>query len=71
LILTVYVLLTYIITGTNDWIVGRLGRSLRGADYGNGFALAISTVTTASGMVMGVTQLGVGVRSKKSSTVGD
>jgi hypothetical protein len=71
LILTVYVLLTYIITGTNDWIVGRLGGSLRGADNGNGFVLATSTVTRASGMVMGESQLGVGVRSKKSSLVGD
>jgi hypothetical protein len=48
-----------IITGTNDWIVGRLGRSLRGADNGNGFALATSTVTIGSGMVMGESQPGV------------
>jgi hypothetical protein len=32
---------------------------------GNGFALATSTVTIASGMVMGESNLGVGVRSKK------
>jgi hypothetical protein len=67
----VHVLLTYTITGTNDWIVGRLGRSLRGADNGNGFVLGTSTVTIVSGMVMGESHLGVGVRSKKSSMVGD
>jgi hypothetical protein len=71
LILTIHVLLTYIITATNDWIVGRLGRSLRVADNGNGFVMATSTVTIASGMVMGESHLGVGVRSKKSSRVGD
>jgi hypothetical protein len=71
LILTVHVLLTSIITGTNDWIVGRLGEELEGADNGNGFALATSTVTIASGMGMGESHLGVGVRSKKSSMVGD
>jgi hypothetical protein len=68
---TIHVLLTYPITGTNNWIVGRLGRSLSGVDNGNGFALATSTVTIASGMVIGESQLGVGVRSKKSSMVGD
>jgi hypothetical protein len=38
---------------------------------GNGFVLATSTVTIASGIVMGESQLGVGVRSEKSSIVGD
>jgi hypothetical protein len=69
--LTVQVLLTYIITGTNNWIVGRLRRTLRGADNGNGCALATSKVTRASGMVIGESQLGVSMRSKKSIMMGN
>jgi hypothetical protein len=71
LIITVHILLTYIITVTNDWIVGRLWRSVRGVDNGNGDVWGTSTVTIASGIVMGEGHLGVGVRSKKSSIVGD
>jgi hypothetical protein len=50
---------------------GKIREELGGADNGNGFVLGTSTVTIASGMVMGESHLGVGVRSKKSSMVGD
>jgi hypothetical protein len=67
----VHVLLRYIITETNKEMVGRLGRSSRRVDNANGFALATSTFNRVSGMVMEETYLGLGLRSKELSMVGD
>jgi hypothetical protein len=56
----------------DQWLHSRTIREeLERGGNRNGFALATSTVTIASGMVMGASHMGVCVRSKKSSMVGD
>jgi hypothetical protein len=50
---------------------GKIREELEGADHGNGFVQGTSTVTIASEIVMGESHLGVGVRSKKSSMMGN